>query len=126
MWVAAGVLSVDDSAEADDLDCMMGVSSQVNFPLCVDPHIDALAMHIICSSRASPVQEIDVMFATVLASDADSRGRRLSPASFTEACALLCFELHYSAEDLAQVQWRRWEVNMWLVTGMNLTGGSDW
>ena len=64
-------------------------------------------------TRASPVQEIDVMFATALASAADSRGRRLSPASFAEACALLCFELHYSADDLAQVQWRgRWEAHV--------------
>ena len=43
------------------------------------------------------------MFTTALASDKEARGRRLSPSTFAEACALLCFELHYSVADLEQV-----------------------
>ena len=43
------------------------------------------------------------MFTTALTSDSEARGRRLSPCTFVEACALLCFELHYSTADLEQV-----------------------
>ena len=64
-----------------------------------------MTRRLLVTRVATLAQEIDVMFTTALASDKEARGRRLSPSTFAEACALLCFELHYSVADLEQVGW---------------------
>ena len=62
-----------------------------------------MARRLLATHITTIAQEIDVIFTTALTSDKQARGRRLSPSTFVEACALLCFELHYSIADLEQV-----------------------